>query len=195
MSLTFETLKKAWLKLTKDRETDLKKAVSDLSDPKEIYVKRVSEDETSLIVQFSGLRRSVQNQNSIPQVKRLIITWIKNFSLDVQQGRSETDTLLVTISKELKFGEAAISIFKRNPKTNKRQTAYRCIGGKKDGRRVSDPNNCIGVPDPAKRIQFSITKRGKYGQSGKSRKKTQLTNVTAKRIRKANTRVKKARGF
>lgn len=193
--LDFETLKTAWSKLRQDRESDLKRMVPDLSDPQEIYLKRVSEDDTRLVVQFAGLRRAVQNQNSIPQVKRLIMTWVRNFSLDAQQGRSDTDNLLVSLSKELKFGEAAISIFKRNPKTNKKQTAYRCIGGKKDGRRVSNPNDCIGVPDPGKKIKLAITKRGKYGQAAKSRKKTQLTNITAKRIRKANSRLKKARGF
>ena len=99
------------------------------------------------------------------------------------------------MSKDLKFNEAAISVFKRDPKTNKKKTQYKCIGGKKNGRKVADPNACIGVPDPAKKIKFSITKRAKYGQASKSRKKTQLTNITARRISKANQRLKKARGF
>lgn len=193
--LNFETLKAAWNRLKTDREADLKKISPDLTDPDEIYLKRVSESDYELAVKFAGFRNAVQNQSSIPQVKRIIITWLRNFSMDVQQARSDDDTLIVRISKELKFDEAAISIFKRNPKTNKRQTAYRCIGGKKDGRRVSDPNQCIGVPDPAKKIKFSITKRAKYGQAAKGRKKTSLTNITAKRIRKANQRLKKARGF
>jgi len=195
MALDFETLRDAWNKLRKDREQDLKKVVPDLSDPQEIFLKRISEDDSRIVVQFAGLRRSVQNQYSIPQIKRLIMTWLRNFSLDAQQARSDTDSLIASISKELKFGEAAISVFKRNPKTNKKQTAYRCIGGKKDGRRVSNPNACIGVPDPGKKIKLAITKRSKYGQAAKSKKKTQLTNITAKRIRKANSRLKKARGF
>ncbi len=333
-TLTFDILKSAWNRLKKERAIDLKKLAPDLTDPNEIYVKRVSEDEVELVVQFSGFRASVQDQTSIPQVKRIIMTWLKNTSISVQLARSDENTLLVRLTKDTKFsesrnnytiwydpktnkaivkpwdfeshhpflidqnpnffglteqdvenivqdnggdfgeaidelmqvvidkgfvranyadrilsietfnkkfiaptikwakqqfkridgvevdllgdgnkdfeisadqvdnilmtgnlGEAAISIFKRDPKTNKKMTYYKCIGGKKNGRRVSDPNKCIGVPDPVKKIKFAITKRAKYGQASKSKKKTQLTNITARRIRKANQRLTKARGF
>ena len=191
----FDTLKAAWQRLKRDRSVDMKKIAPNLSDPDEIYMKRVSESDFELAVQFSGFRHSVQQQTSIPQVKRLVINWLKNISQSVQQVRSDDDTLIVRMSKELKVNEAAVSVFKRDPKTNKKTTQYKCIGGKKDGRKVASPDACIGVPDPAKKIKFSITKRAKYGQASKSRKQTQLTNVTARRIRKANQRVKKARGF
>ena len=115
--------------------------------------------------------------------------------MSVQQVRSNNEDLIVRMSKELKMTEAVVSVFKRDPKTNKRKNYYKCVGGKKNGRKVSNPNDCIGVPDPAKKIKFSITKRAKYGQASASRKKTQLTNVTARRLKKANQRVKKARGF
>ena len=194
-ALTFDILKSAWNRLKKERAVDLKKLAPDLTDPDEIYVKRVSEDEVELAVQFSGFRAAVQDQTSIPQVKRVIMTWLKNMSVSVQLARSDENTLLVRLSKDTKFSEAAISIFKRDPKTNKKMTYYKCIGGKKNGRRVSDPNNCIGVPDPTKKIKFAISKRAKYGQASKSKKKTQLTNITARRIKKANQRLTKARGF
>ena len=42
---------------------------------------------------------------------------------------------------------------------------------------------------------MKMTKRAKSGQMGIGRKKTQLTNIVSKKIRKANTRFKKARGF
>ena len=193
--LTFDTLKSAWKHLKKHRSAEMKKVAPDLSDPDEIYLKRVSESDVELAVRFAGFRHAVQQQSSIPQVKRLVLNWLKNVSMNVQQVRSDDDTLVVRMSKEVKVSEAAISIFKRDPKTNKKMTYYKCIGGKKNGRRVANPNDCIGVPDPAKKIKFAITKRAKYGQAAKSRKKTQLTNVTARRIRKANTRLKKARGF
>jgi hypothetical protein len=193
--LTFDTLKDAWGKLKKNRATEMKKVAPDLSDPDEIYLKRVSESDVELAVRFAGFRHSVQQQTSIPQIKRLVINWLKHISVNVQQVRSDDDSLVIRMSKELKMSEAAISIFKRDPKTNKKKSYYKCIGGKKNGRRVANPNDCIGVPDPMKKIKFSITKRAKYGQAAKSRKKTQLTNVTARRIRVANKRLKKARGF
>jgi hypothetical protein len=193
--LTFETLKAAWERLKKQRSAEMKKVAPDLSDPDEIYLKRVSESDVELAVRFAGFRHAVQQQTSIPQVKRLILNWLKNISMNVQQVRSDDDLLIIRMSKELKVTEAAISIFKRDPKTNKKKNYYKCIGGKKNGRRVANPNDCIGVPDFAKKAKFAITKRAKYGQASASRKRTQLTNVTARRIKKANQRVKKARGF
>ena len=193
--LSFETLKDAWEKLKKERAIEMKKVAPDLSDPNEIYLKRVSESDVELAVRFAGFSHAVQQQSSIPQVKRLVVNWLKHISMSVQQVRADEDTLVVRMSKELKMTEAAISIFKRDPKTNKKKSYYKCVGGKKNGRRVANPNDCIGVPDPIKKIKFSITKRAKYGQAAKSRKKTQLTNVTARRVRKANQRLKKARGF
>ena len=193
--IDFDILKQAWNRLVSTRSAAMKKAAPDLSEPNQIYLKRVAEDEVQLAVRFAGISKAVNQRSSIPQVKRLIVNWLKNVATDVQQVRSDDDSLIVRIAKEMKVDEAAISVFKRDPKTNKRKTYYKCVGGKKGGRKVANPNDCIGVPDPAKKIKFSITKRAKYGQASKSRKKTQLTNVTARRIRKANQRLKKARGF
>lgn len=193
--MTFDTLKDAWNKLKKSRATEMKKVAPDLASPDEIYLKRVKEDDVELAVRFAGFSHAVQQASSIPQVKRMVLNWLKHISVSVQQERADEDSLVVRMSKDLKVTEAAVSIFKRDPKTNKKKTYYKCVGGKKNGRRVANPNDCIGIPDPAKKIKFAITKRAKYGQASKSRKKTQLTNVTARRIRVANKRLKKARGF
>ncbi len=193
--IDFETLKASWQKLVTTRSAEMKKIAPDLAEPDQIYMKRVTEDDVQLAVRFAGLSKAVNQRSSIPQVKRLIVNWLKNISTDVQQARSDEDTLIVRMAKELKVTEAAVSVFKRDPKTNKKKNYYKCVGGKKNGRKVANPNDCIGVPDPAKKIKFSITKRAKYGQASASRKRTQLTNVTARRIKKANQRLKKARGF
>ena len=333
----FNVLKTAWNNLKKKREHELRRIAPYLTDPDEIYMKRIQEDDDYLTVQFLGFENSVSDSNSIPQVKRLIVTWIKRFSMNVQTGRGDVRTLTVRIAKEMKFSEAveipteakraelyklyrkslkvmpgspaqekikariaelrqeldmneaveipneairvarnmlsqvsgkpllcgdsdtvagfsiethtlgcrnaadepkeqwweshwkiydeyandgrseilgdpadgtfvtitptrgtmeaAISIFKRDPKTNKSKRYYKCIGGKKHGRRMANPNDCIGFPDFMKKMKFAMTKRQKPGQAGLGKKKTQLTNIMAKRIRKANTRLKKARGF
>jgi hypothetical protein len=193
--ITFNNIKSAWEKLKSNRLSDMQKVAPNLATPDAIYIKRLSENDVEIAIQFAGFTKSVTDLSSVPQIKRMIVNWLKNVSVSVQQVRSDDDTLIMRISKELKMSEAAISVYKRDPKTNKRKTQYKCIGGKKDGRKVATPDACIGVPDPEKKIKFSVTKRAKYGQAAKSRKKTQLTNVTARRIRKANQRLKKARGF
>ena len=170
----------------------------DLVDPKSIYLKRVQETPLEMVVQFSGFESAVDDANKIPQAKRIILVWLRSIYMNVQQMKSDADdNLIVRIEKETKgdFTEAAISIFKRDPKSNTSKKYYRCIGGKKNGRKVANADDCIGVPDPMKKIKFGITKRAKAGQTGMGKKKTQLTNIMSKRVRKANQRLKKARGF
>ncbi len=198
----FETLKRAWTKLKQEKLAELLRKTPDLADPQNIYLKRLQETPMQMVIQFSGFKSAVNDHKSIPQAKRVILIWLRNIYMNVQQMKGNPDELIVRIDKEAKgdlekppVDEAAVSIFKRDPKTNKRKDYYRCVGGKKNGRRVSSPDACIGVPDPMKKIKFGITKRAKPGQAGLGKKKTQLTNIVAKKIRKANQRLKKARGF
>lgn len=198
----FDTLKSAWSKLKQERSSELLRRSPDLASPQNIYIKRLQETQLEMVVQFAGFKSAVDDSKSIPQAKRVILVWLRNIYVNVQQMKGNPDELIVKIEKEAKgdfenppVEEAAVSIFKRDPKTNKRKDYYRCVGGKKNGRRVSSPDGCVGVPDPIKKIKFGITKRAKPGQAGLSKKKTQLTNIVAKKIRKANQRVKKARGF
>jgi hypothetical protein len=193
--LNFDTIRAAWDKLRTERETELQKLAPNLSNPGEIYLKKIREDDNYIILQFNGFSNAVDQTQAIPQVKRMIVEWIRKYSMEVQIMPGDLTTLMVRVSKETKFSEAAISIFKRDPKTNKAKKAYRCVGGKKDGRRVSNPDQCIGVPDFNKKMNFAISKRTKYGQATKSKTKTKLTNIISKRVRKANQRLKKARGF
>lgn len=193
--LTFDVLKQAWKKLTNERSEELQKLATDLSRPTEIYIKKIKEDEVSLMVEFSGITNAVVTAQSTAQVKRAITTWMRKFSMDVKVQRSDPNNLIVKLSKELKISEAAISVFKRDPKSNKIKKYYKCVGGKKDGRKVADPNDCIGIPDFQKKMKFGMTKRAKSGQTSASKKRTQLTNIVTKRLTKANKRLKKARGF
>lgn len=197
----FVVLRNAWDKFRTDREDEIKKLSPSFVSPGEIYLKRIQEDDNYLTVEFLGFENSVDDAGRVQQAKRIIVNWVKRFSMDVQIQRSDPNTLILRISKELKFSEsqdvdeAAVSIFKRDPKTNKTKKAYRCIGGKKNGRRVSNPDDCIGVPDWNKKMNMQVSKRAKYGQSAAAKTKTKLTNIVAKRVSKANKRLKKARGF
>lgn len=192
--LDFETLKRAWNILKKQKVDKLQELLPALTDPDQIYIKRINEDNGHIVVQFTGLDKSTNETIYIPQIKRIIVTWVRKFSSTVQIMRSEPWVLILKISKTLTIEEASVQVFKRLP-NNKIQKYHKCIGGKKDGRRVSDPNNCLGVPDWNKKMQFSINKRSKYGQVLQSKTKTKLTNIVSKRVRKANARLKKARGF
>lgn len=193
--ITFETLKAAWTKLKTEKSAELKRIAPNLANPGEIALKRVDETDRTLTVQFSGFNNATDDSTFVPQVKRLVLTWLRNISIDIRTKISDPDTLIVLIDKESKIDEAVISVFKRDPKSNKRKDYYKCIGGKKNGRKVKNPTDCMGVPDFNKRVKFSQTKRAKAGQSGLGKKKTQLTNIVSRKIRKANQRLKKARGF
>jgi len=194
-AIDFETLKKAWTQLKTTRSVDLKRLSPNLSDPSEIYLKRIDETDIYLTVQFGGFENATSDSRFIPQLKRIVTSWLRKVSLDVKVMRSEPNSLIVRMETESKLDEAVISVFKRDPKTNKRKDYFKCIGGKKNGRRVKNPADCIGVPDFNKKVKFTQTKRAKAGQSGIGKKKTQLTNIVSKKIRKANMRLKKARGF
>lgn len=198
--LTFEILKNAWKKVKDQREDDIMDQIPGISTITNIHVKRMEETKQNIIVQFIGLETiSTDNITVLPQIKRLIINWCKTFSEEVKTYRSTNNVLILSLSKSLKLtetlNEVAISIYKRDPKTNTIKKYYKCIGGKKDGRRVANPDDCIGVPDWNKKMMFSITKRAKYGQTSKAKTKTKLTNIVSKRVKKANQRLKKARGF
>lgn len=193
--INFENLKAAWDKLKTERSAELKRLAPNLNKSDEITLRRTTEDEQFMTVQFSGFESAVDDINYVPPVKRLVIQWLRKISDDVRTMRSDPDSLIVKIDKASKIEEAAISVFKRDPKTNKKKNYYKCVGGSKNGKRVSSPEKCIGIPDFAKKTKMKISKRAKAGQMGMGRKKTQITNIVAKKVRKANMRVKKARGF
>ena len=195
VALTFDILKNGWEKLIDRREDEIRKVSPSISSLGELYIKRDNEDESNLQVTFHGFENATSQQEFIPQIKRIIVGWIKQFSEHVEILRGDPTTLSLNISKEMKFTEAAVSVFKRDSKSNKVKRSYRCVGGKKNGRRVSSPDDCIGVPDFEKKTKFSINKRAKSAQSSLNKKKTSLTNLVSKRVRKANARLKKARGF
>ncbi len=194
-AITFENLKKAWDTLKTERSAELRKLSPNLNNPKEITLRRTGEDQEYLTVQFSGFENATDDVNYVPQVKRLVLLWLRKISDDIRTMRSDPDSLIVKMDKGSKVEEASISVFKRDPKTNTRKNYYRCIGGLKNGKKVSSPDKCVGVPDFAKKTKMKMTKRAKSGQMGLGRKKTQLTNVISRKIRKANVRIKKARGF
>lgn len=196
-TLSFDIIAKAWKKLVEDPDklNALQTQAPGLTQPGAIRLKNVEEMDDKIHIRFHGFELASDEVQGVPVIKRMILNWIKKFADFVQVMDSGDSDLNLMISKQMKFTEAAVPVFRRDPKTNKVKRAFKCIGGKKDGRRVSDPDQCLTYPSVAKKISLSISKRAKYGQRAKSRTKTKLTNIVSKRVRKANQRLKKARGF
>lgn len=99
-------------------------------------------------------------------------------------------------TKEKKdINEVALKVFKRDPKSGKPKIAYRCIGGRRHGRKVHDPADCMSVPDIQKKIQMKQNKRFRAAKMALGRKKTADHDLRYKRTRMANKRLKMARGI
>lgn len=196
-TLTFDVIATAWKKLISDQDkvSVMQMQAPTFINPSAIKIKNVSDDGDTIHINFYGFEVASSDTQGVPTVKRMILNWVKKFSDQVQVIDSVSTDLNLVVSKYTKFTEAAVPVFRRDPKTNKVKRAYKCIGGSKNGKRVSDPNQCMQYPSVDKKIKLSVSKRAKYGQSAKARTKTRLTNIVAKRTRKANQRLKKARGF
>lgn len=195
--LSFDLIAAAWKRLINDADklTAMQTQAPSLVYPTAIRLKNTGGDEQSIQLQFYGFEAASDNSQGVPIIKRMLLNWVKQFAETVQvMGSTNTDLNLV-ISKQAKFTEAAISVYRRNPKTNKITRVHRCMGGAKNGRKVSDPQDCLSYPDVQKKISLSISKRAKYGQAAEHKLKTRLTNIVSKRVRKINQRMKKARGF
>jgi len=196
-TINFKTITKMWKSLLTDPDsvTSMKKHAPSLEHPTAIHLKKLNEGDGVLKLQFYGFVAASNNTDGVPMIKRVVVNWIKQYAADVKVIASDKGTLLLNISTQRRFDEAAVTVFRRDPKTNKVKRVYKCIGGRKDGRRVSDGSQCLQYPNVEKRISLSISKRAKAGQAKRARTKTKLTNIVAKRVRKANNRLKKARGF
>lgn len=196
-TLSFDIIAKAWKKLINDPDKldSIQTQAPGLTQPGAIRLKNVEEMSDKMHIRFYGFDAASDEVQGVPVIKRMVLNWIKQFADFVQVMDSGDSDLNLMISRRMKFNEAAVPVFRRDPKTNKVKRAYKCIGGKKDGRRVSDPDQCLQYPSVAKKISLSISKRAKYGQRSKARTKTKLTNIVSRRVRKANQRLKKARGF
>lgn len=199
-TLTFEVLKQAWEKMVNTRSQDILAVAPYLTNPEEIKISQIPEHETdsTLMVKFNFINKASDDADTaIPQAARFITNWLRSFSDSVRiSGSTEYGTRVFEVSKNLKIvNEAAVSIMRRDPKTNKIKKIYRCVGGKKDGKRVANPDDCIGVPDFNKKLKFGMFKRSQKARNSVSKTKTRLTNIVSKRVAKANKRLKKARGF
>jgi len=195
--IDFKTIANAWKRMINDpnKVMSMQTEAPALLHPTAIRIKNIPSDDGNIHIRFYGFDAASSDTSGIPTIKRMVMNWVKRISTHVQIIDSGISDLNLIISSDMRFTEAAISIFKRDPKTNKVKRVHKCIGGRKNGRRVSDPDQCLQYPSIEKRIKLAISKRTKAGARGKARTKTKLTNIMSRRVRKANQRLKRARGI
>ena len=69
---------------------------------------------------------------------------------------------------------------------NKVVRKFRCAGGKRHGRIVSTPQQCIAAPDIKKRMKLKITKARLGSRMVRKSKKTKRVNPASKRVAALN---------
>lgn len=196
--LSFKRIVGAWRVLTKNPQSvqDLKREIPSLNDPSQIKIRNNTQrGEPSLHLEFIDISMAIDDANEQGYVKRMIQNWLKGMSDGVQViNTGDPDSFSVKVSRTGRFAEAAIPILRRDSK-NRIKRVFKCVGGRKDGKKVSDMNQCLQVPDFYKKARLSVTKRAKHGQTSKSKKSTKLTNIVAKKAKRRNALIKKSRGF
>ncbi len=195
--LNFQTIAKAWKRMVNNPEkvSAMQTLSPTLTSPNAIRLKNIVEQDGYFHIRFSGFENASSETIGIPIIKRMILNWMKQIAEEVKVMDSTNTDLNLLVSVRSKFTEAAISIYSRNPKTNKITRKYKCLGGAKNGRKVSDPNQCLQYPSVEKRMKMAISKRATKGKTAKAKSKTRLTNIVSRKVRKANQRLKKARGM
>jgi hypothetical protein len=179
-------------KLTQEKEV-ISSSVPSFSDSTVLRVNLVSGDDESILISVSGFERIVRDPNEINHVKMAILSIIDDMQVMTKKIRSTGNEIRLKVYKDSSLMEAVIKVFKR--KGNSLVPTLKCIGGQKDGKRVSDAKICMQAPSYNRRVG---AKKGskKKGSIARSKNKTKVTNIVSrKRLSKANKRLKKARGF
>ncbi len=192
--------------MIKDRIQDMLKELSDtpsfrsiVGNPSAIDKINIEIDRRPLhiAITFSNLEVLFNNSSvsNMTRLRKLLYDWAKEEFGDVKIAASQFGMMILSIKDDTLLDEASIQVFKRNPKTNKITKAYKCIGGRKDGRKVSNPSSCTKPPDPYKRIKFNQVKRASAGSTKFKKASMKLNNLAYKRSIAANKRLTKARKF
>ena len=77
-------------------------------------------------------------------------------------------------------------VFKRNAKTGKLSLKWRCEGGPRQGRVVSDPNQCSASLDRKKSSKMKLTRAKTKVRQARKTKRTKRLNPAAKLAAKLN---------
>lgn len=111
--LTFDLLVRAWKKLRVERIDDLRRAAPNLTSLDKVFIRKVSEDDESITVEFAGLDTAALNQSRISEVARVIEIWLQKVSERVQKVRNTSAVLTLRLSKQLRVGNVDLSRFQK----------------------------------------------------------------------------------
>jgi hypothetical protein len=99
--LSFDLIQNGWNAIKASGAPNLKKLVSGFIDPRRIFLQRVAETPDTLTVMFKGFDQALDDpENDGPLLKRAILAWIKNFSLEVQIEHGDPQSFILRILKK-----------------------------------------------------------------------------------------------
>jgi len=152
--------------------------------------------EGHVLVYIRGIEKVFNSpgDNRIARLRRAIFKYFQARLKDIRVAPSTTDAMVLSIKQEA-LGEAAITVLRRDPKTNKIKKAYKCIGGRKNGKKVGDPKSCTTPPNPYKQIAMKKNMRMKSGSINAKKALTRLNNIAYKKALAANKRLAASRKF
>lgn len=191
--VSFKALKKIWNDSISSLETEFRDNVPSLGSLENVQLELLGRDGKGILVAFNGLSTTVSDENEVNNLRKAIFGWLSSGSLSVKLGRSGAGEFALRLDGTFdSLEEAAVKVFKR--KGMKLVPSLKCVGGPKNGQKVSDPSICTKPPEFNRRTAVKKSARKNKGKMKAKRRKTQLTNIVSKRLTKANNRLKKARG-
>jgi len=197
--MDFQQIKKTWDKIISEQSDVIQKAIKGVTSLEQLELNLIEEHNDYMDIEFSNMNSTTDDPtNTSPMLKTLILKWLRTFAM-VRIHNTPSDQFRLRLSdmsdNEEELEEAAVKVFKRNGRGGLK-TAYKCMGGPKDGRKVSSPDACNSYVDPKISRSRKISSRKNKAKMKNSRMKDKMTNVVSrKRLNRANKRMKKARGF
>lgn len=192
--MIFKLIEHAWSRIIKEQAAEFKQRVPSLVSLSVISLDKEFEDRNKCVIIFTEFNEAVQEAKDIPLLKETIKRWLQKIGF-VRIRRSDNNSFIVELTdvKARQVDEAVVKVFTR--KNNTLVPAMKCLGGPKNGQRTQDVKTCMEPPSYARRTARKVSARKNKGSIAKKRQKTKLTNIIGrKRLKKANDRLKKARG-
>jgi len=192
--MIYEIVQKAWERIATEQVVEFKQRVPSLISLDTISLSKEAEDDNHCIVVFNDIGKAVQDATDIPLLKATIKKWLQQIAF-VRIQRSDNTSFIIELSdfRPRRVSEAVVKVFVR--KNNTLVPAMKCLGGPKNGQRTKDVATCMEPPSFARRTARKISARKNKASISKKRTKTKLTNIIGtRRLKKANDRLKKARG-
>ncbi|MAZ56835.1 hypothetical protein CL653_03515 [bacterium] len=191
--MSYEKIEKAWREVSKRFNPEFKKRVPSLIDLKNLNISKVSENDERIVLMFTSFSEAVSDIEDVPRLKAAIKSWLSRFStVRIRPTNNQSYTTELIGFDTMHLDEAVVKVFTR--KGNKLTPALKCVGGPKHGQRTKDVATCMSPPSYARRTARKVSARKKGAISNKQ-KINKITNIVSRRrLKKANDRLRKARG-